>query len=154
VDVVKFTPGAAGIRADTRRGTSTEGQPSFRGAGAEGNNWVIDGLAVSGVRMKDSGVNLNYDSLEEIQIISDPFSPEFGSSYGGIINMVTKSGGNRFHGEASLLIENRHLQAARQSQLSVVSEPDAFNNTSAYVNLGGPILKDKLWFFFPTITSR
>ncbi|HQJ43276.1 MAG TPA: TonB-dependent receptor [Candidatus Aminicenantes bacterium] len=147
VDVVKFTPGAAGIRADTRRGTSTEGQPSFRGAGAEGNNWVIDGLAVSGVRMKDSGVNLNYDSLEEIQIISDPFSPEFGSSYGGIINMVTKSGGNRFHGEASLLIENRHLQAARQSQLSVVSEPDAFNNTSAYVNLGGPILKDKLWFF-------
>ena len=158
VDVVKFTPGAAGIRADTRRGTSTEGQPSFRGAGAEGNNWIIDGLSVSGVRMKDSGVKLNFDSLEEIQIISDPFSPDYGSAYGGIINMVTKSGGNRFHGEASLLLENKHLQAARESQLSVISEPDAFSNTDAYINLGGPIVKDKLWFFlsenYQTVTQE
>ncbi|MCX6566209.1 MAG: carboxypeptidase regulatory-like domain-containing protein [Candidatus Aminicenantes bacterium] len=158
VDVVKFTPGATGVRADTRRGTATEGQPSFRGAGAEGNNWIIDGLAVSGVRLKDSGVKLNFDSLEEIQIISDPFSPEYGSAYGGIINMVTKSGSNRFHGEASLLLENKHLQAARESQLSVVSEPNAFSNTDAYINLGGPIFKDKLWFFlsenFQTVTQE
>jgi len=158
VDVVKFTPGAAGIRADTRRGTSTEGQPSFRGAGAEGNNWIIDGLSVSGVRLKDSGIKLNFDSLEEIQIISDPFSPEYGSAYGGIVNMVTKSGSNRFHGEASLLLENKHLQAARESQLSVVSEPDAFSNTDAYLNLGGPIVKDILWFFlsenYQTVTQE
>jgi len=147
VDIVKFTPGATGVRADTRKGTSTEGQPSFRGAGAEGNNWIIDGLATSGVRMKDPGVKLNFDSLEEIQIISDPFSPEYGSAYGGVVNMVTKSGGNRFHGEASLLLENKALQAGRESQLSVVSEPDAFSNTDAYLNLGGPIIRDKLWFF-------
>jgi len=147
VDVVKFTPGATGVRIDTRTGTSVEGQPSFRGAGSEGNNWIVDGLQVSGVRMKDSGLRLNFDAMEEIQIISDPFSPEYGSAYGGIINMVTKSGGNAFHGEASLLLENKGLQAARQSQLSIVSEPSAFSNTEAYFNLGGPIVKDKLWFF-------
>jgi hypothetical protein len=147
VDVVKFTPGATGVRADTRRGTATQGRPSFRGEGEEGNNWLVDGLPISGVRLKDSGVNLNFDSLEEIQIITDPFSPEYGSAYGGIINMVTKSGSNRLHGEASLLLENRHLQASREPQLSVVSEPDSFSNTEAYVNLGGPIFKDKLWFF-------
>ncbi|MHB8054886.1 MAG: TonB-dependent receptor [Candidatus Aminicenantales bacterium] len=158
IDAVKFTPGATGVRADTRRGTATEGQPSFRGAGAEGNNWIIDGLAVSGVRLKDPGVRLNFDSLEEIQIISDPFSPEFGSAYGGIVNMVTKSGSNRFHGEASLLLENKGLQAAREPQLAIVSEPDSFANTDAYVNLGGPILKDKLWFFlsenYQTVTQE
>ncbi len=147
VDVVKFTPGATGVRTDTRLGTAVQGQPSFRGGGAEGNNWIVDGLSVSGVRQKDSGIGLNFDAMEEIQIISDPFSPEFGSAYGGIVNMVTRSGGNAFHGEASLLLENKGLQAGRVSQLSVVSEPSAFSNTDAYFNLGGPIIKDRLWFF-------
>jgi len=147
VDAVKFTPGAAGVRANTRRGTAAEGLPSFRGEGEEGNNWIVDGLSVSGVRLKDAGVKLNYDSLEEIQIISDPFSPEFGSAYGGIINMVTKSGGNDFHGEFSLVAMNRRLQAARQPQLAIVSEPEYFSNGNWYFNLGGPVVKDKLWFF-------
>lgn len=147
VDVVKFAPGVTGVRMNTRRGTASEGQPSFRGEGEEGNTWVVDGLAISGVRLKDSGMKLNYDSLDEIQIISDPFSPEFGSAYGGIINMVTKSGSNQFQGELSLVFMNKSLQAARQPQLSVVSEPNYFSNANWYLDLGGPIVKDKLWFF-------
>jgi len=158
VDAVKFTPGASGVRADTRRGTATEGQPSFRGGGEEGNNWIVDGLTISGVRLKNSGVRLNLDSLEEIQIISDPFSPEYGSAYGGIINMVTKSGGNRFHGEASLLVQNKSLQAGRVPQLAIVSEPNDFSQANVYANFGGPILKDRLWFFlsnnYETITQE
>jgi hypothetical protein len=147
VDVVKFTPGVTGVRMNTRRGTASEGQPSFRGEGEEGNTWIVDGLAISGVRLKDSGMKLNYDSLDEIQVISDPFSPEFGSAYGGIINMVTKSGSNEFRGEFSLVFMDKSLQAARKEQLSVVSEPNYFSNANWYFNLGGPILKDKLWFF-------
>ncbi|MCX6563771.1 MAG: TonB-dependent receptor, partial [Candidatus Aminicenantes bacterium] len=147
VDAVKFAPGVTGVRMNTRRGTATEGQPSFRGEGEEGNTWIVDGLAISGVRLKDSGVRLNYDSLDEIQVISDPFSPEFGSAFGGIINMVTKSGSNEFRGEASLVFMNKNLQASRQSQLSILSEPDYFSNGNWYLDLGGPILKDKLWFF-------
>jgi hypothetical protein len=147
VDIVKFTPGVTGVRMNTRRGTATEGQPSFRGEGEEGNSWVVDGIAISGVRLKNSGMKLNYDSLDEIQVISDPFSPEFGSAYGGIINMVTKSGSNEFRGEASLVFMNKNLQAGRRPQLSVMSEPDSFSNSNWYFNLGGPILKDRLWFF-------
>ena len=147
VDAVKFAPGATGVRMNTRRGTATEGQPSFRGEGEEGNTWIVDGLAISGVRLKNSGIKLNYDSLDEIQVISDPFSPEFGSATGGIINMVTKSGSNEFKGEASLVFMNKSLQAGREPQLSVMSEPEYFSNGNWYLNLGGPILKDKLWFF-------
>jgi hypothetical protein len=147
VDAVKNAPGVTGVRMNTRRGTATEGQPSFRGEGEEGNTWVVDGLAISGVRLKDSGTKLNFDSLDEIQVISDPFSPEFGSAYGGIINMVTKSGSNDFKGEFSLVFMDKNLQAARQPQLSIVSEPNYFSNSNWYFNLGGPILKDKLWFF-------
>jgi len=147
VDAVKFAPGVTGVRMNTRRGTATEGQPSFRGEGEEGNTWVVDGLAISGVRLKNSGMKLNVDSLDEIQIISDPFSPEFGSAYGGIVNMVTKSGSNEFRGELSLIFMNKALQAARQAQLSVVNEPNYFSNANWYLDLGGPIIKDKLWFF-------
>ncbi len=147
VDAIKFTPGITGVRANTRRGTAAQGQPSFRGEGEEGNNWVVDGLSISGVRIKNSGLHINYDSIDEIQVISDPFSPEYGSAYGGVINMVTKSGGNKFSGEFSLVFMDKNLQAERLDQLSVVSEPDKFSNYNGYFNLGGPLIKDKLWFF-------
>jgi len=147
VDVIKFTPGVTGVRANTRRGTASEGQPSFRGEGEEGNNWVVDGLSISGIRLKNSGMQINYDAIEEIQIISDPFSPEYGSAYGGIVNMVTRSGSNDFSGEFSLIFQDKNFQSARKDQLSVVSEADYFSNYNLYFNLGGPLIKDKLWFF-------
>lgn len=147
VDVSKFTPGVTGVRVNTRRGISTQGQPSFRGEGEEGNTWIVDGLAISGVRLKNSGVNVNYDSIDEIQIISDPFSPEYGPAFGGIVNMVTKSGSNDFTGEFSLVFTNKSLQSARQEQLAIVSEPAFFSNYNLFFNLGGPLVKDKLWFF-------
>jgi len=56
VDVVKFAPGVTGVRMNTRYGTATEGQPSFRGEGEEGNNWIVDGLTISGVRLRNSGM--------------------------------------------------------------------------------------------------
>lgn len=147
VDIVKFTPGVTGVRVNTRRGVAIEGQPSFRGEGEEGNTWIVDGLAISGVRLKNSGVRMNFDAVEEVQVISDPFNPEYGSAYGGIINMVTKTGGNDFHGELSLLFHDKHLQAARKEQLSVVSEPSYFSNQNWIFNLGGPVRHDRLWFF-------
>jgi len=147
VDVSKFTPGVTGVRVNTRRGVSTQGLPSFRGEGEEGSTWVVDGLAISGVRLKNAGVHINYDSIDEIQIISDPFSPEYGPAFGGIINMVTKSGSNDFTGEFSLVFTNKELQAGRQEQLAIVSEPAFFSNYNLFFNLGGPLVKDKLWFF-------
>jgi len=148
VDIAKLVPGVTGVRANTRRGTAAQGQPSFRGEGEEGNNWIVDGLSISGVRLKNSGMHISFDSLDEVQIISDPFSPEFGAAYGGIINMVTKSGGNDLSGEFSLVFRDKGLQAARQDQLSAVSDFDKFSNYNTYFNLGGPVIKDKLWFFF------
>jgi len=147
VDVSKFTPGVTGVRVNTRRGVSTQGLPSFRGEGEEGSTWVVDGLAISGVRLKNAGVHINYDSIDEIQIISDPFSPEYGPAFGGIVNMVTKSGSNDFTGEFSLVFTNKKLQAARQEQLAIVTEPAFFSNYNLFFNLGGPLVKDKLWFF-------
>lgn len=147
VDAIKFTPGVTGVRINTRQGTSAQGQPSFRGEGAEGNNWIVDGLSVRGVRLRNSGLPLNFDSIAEIQVISDPFSPEYGPAYGGIVNMVTKSGSNDFSGEFSLVFTDKNLQASPKDQLSVVSEPYYFSDYTLFFNLGGALVKDKLWFF-------
>ncbi|MEW6457399.1 MAG: TonB-dependent receptor [Acidobacteriota bacterium] len=147
-DVVKFTPGVTGVRSNTRRGTAEVGLPSFRGEGEEGNNWLVDGLSMRGVRLNNAGIRVNYDAIDEIQIISDPFSPDLASTFGGIVNAVTKTGGNDFHGELVLLLRDKKLQASRETQLSIASEPERFSRYNWYLNFGGPIVKDRLWFFF------
>lgn len=146
-DIVKLAPGVTGVRTNTRRGTPENGLPSFRGEGEEGNNWLVDGLSVRGVRLAKDGVRVNFDALEEIQIISDPFNPELASSFGGIVNVLTKSGGNNFHGEVGTLFADKSLQAGRKPQLSISFEPAGYSRYNNYFNFGGPVKKDRLWFF-------
>jgi hypothetical protein len=145
-ELARLVPGVTGVRADTISGTGT-GSPSFRGEGAEGNNWIIDGLSSKGSMYNCPGVRINFDSWSEVQVTSDPIDPGSGHSQGAIINIFTKTGGNELHGEVGALIRDKSLRAERKDQLSVVSEP----NTSIHNylgNLGGPFIKDKFWFFF------
>jgi hypothetical protein len=144
-EVVALTPGVTGVRTDTVTGTDT-GLPSFRGEGDNGNNWLVDGLSTKGVSRGNSGVRVNYDAWDEVQIISDGFEPENGQAMGGTVNIVTKSGGNAFHGEAGALIQDHRLRSQREPQLSAASLPETSIN-QYYGNLGGPIMNDKLWFF-------
>ncbi|MGB8957754.1 MAG: TonB-dependent receptor, partial [Candidatus Aminicenantales bacterium] len=144
-EVVGLTPGVTGVRSNTISGASETGLPSFRGEGDAGNNWLVDGLSGRG-GIFDPGVQVNYDAWEEVQIISDGFTPEMGQALGGFINIVTKSGGNDFHGELGGLIRSQHLRAERQEQLSLGTMPDT-SLSQYFGNLGGPIVRDKLWFF-------
>jgi hypothetical protein len=144
-DVVALTPGVTGVRTNTETGTDT-GLPSFRGEGDAGNDWLVDGLSTRGVQLNDPGVRINYDAWDEVQVISDGFEPENGQALGGFVNIVTKSGGNDFHGEAGALIQDRRLRSQREPQLSAASLPET-SIGQYFANLGGPIMKDKLWFF-------
>jgi hypothetical protein len=69
-------------------------------------------------------INVNLDAWDEIQIISDGFSPDLGQTQGGFVNIITKTGGNEFHGEVGVFLRDRHLRAGRQKQWSVVNVPD------------------------------
>jgi hypothetical protein len=155
-EVVSFTPGVTGVRANTVTGGSNQraaflgvgetGLPSFRGEGDSGNDWLVDGLSMKGVMANDPAIRINYDSWEEVQVIADGFAPGLGNGLGGFINIVTKTGGNEFHGEGGSLLRGSQLRAQRHEQLSVASLPET-SLSQYYANLGGPILKDKLWFF-------
>jgi hypothetical protein len=152
-EIVDLTPGVTGVRVNTvtggansAQGGAETGLPSFRGEGDAGNNWLVDGLSTKGVNYNGPGVRLNYDAWEEVQIVSDGFSPEMGQGLGGFINIVTKSGSNSFHGQLGGLVQPSGFRAQRQEQLSVVSLPET-SLQQYFGNLGGPIVKDKLWFF-------
>ncbi|MBN1225159.1 MAG: TonB-dependent receptor, partial [Candidatus Aminicenantes bacterium] len=149
-EIMSFTPGVTGVRHNTNWGTASSaseyGAGSFRGEGGTGNNYLVDGLSKRGLDDNDPGVRVNYDAWDEVQIISDGFSPQLGQAYGGIINIVTKSGGNEFHGELGALIWDYHLRADRQEQISVAVDPNR-SEYNVFGNVGGPIIRDKLWFF-------
>lgn len=144
-EVVALTPGVTGVRTDTVFGKDT-GQPGFRGQGDFANSWLVDGLSTNSVLDNSPGVRINYDSWAEVQVVSDGFEPAMGQAVGGLINIVTRSGGNAFKGEAGALIRSGRLRAEQQEQLSAASLPQT--SVQQYDgNVGGPILKDKLWFF-------
>jgi hypothetical protein len=156
-ELVGYTPGVTGVRINTITGGSINtvlggargaetGLPSFRGEGDAGNNWLVDGLSTTGAVNYDPSVRINYDAWDEVQIISDGFAPELGQAMGGFINIVTKSGGNAFHGELGGLVRDHNLRAQRKKQLSAASLPET-SPGQYFGNLGGPFIKDKLWFF-------
>jgi hypothetical protein len=152
-EIVDLTPGVTGVRANTASGGANStlggpetGLPSFRGQGDAGNNWLVDGLSTKGVSTNDPGVRINYDAWEEVQIVSDGFAPAMGEGLGGFVNIVTKSGGNTFHGELGGLIRPSGLRDKRQEQLSVGTIPET-SLQQYFGDLGGPVIKDKLWFF-------
>jgi outer membrane receptor for ferrienterochelin and colicin len=144
-DIAKFVPGVTGVRIDTVNGDTKNGMPSFRGEGQYGNNYLVDGLSVRDPAVKSTGAPLNYDAIEEIQIITDGFSPEFGRALGGTINVLTKSGSNEFHGEAAMQYESNVLSSKETD--SVWASNNDFSKIFPYFDIGGPILKDRLWFF-------
>ena len=155
-DIVNLTPGVTGVRTNAVTGgadtdwipglTTAAGLPSFRGEGNGANNWLVDGLSTRGVAYNDPGVRVNYDAWEEVRIISDGFAPDLGYGVGGFVNIVTKSGGNAFHGQLGGLVQPAWLRAGRKDQLAAGSVPET-SLQQYFANLGGPIVKDKLCFF-------
>ena len=91
--------------------------------------------------------NLNYDAIESVQVITGGLDAEYGRSLGGAINVVTKSGGNEFEGQVNLIYH--------QGPSMVLARPieeygDRFDRNleqQLVLSLGGPILKDKVWFY-------
>ncbi|PIE01631.1 MAG: hypothetical protein CSA81_10745 [Acidobacteria bacterium] len=144
-DVVKLTPGVTGVRMNSVTG-GEGGLPNIRGGGQEGNQYVIDGLSSRGSMGFDNVVPQNFDSIDSLEIISDPFSPEYGKAMGGAINVVTKSGGNEFFGEAGYQYRDDSLEADREP-VQASNTTTGFDRNKLWANVGGYIIKDKLWFF-------
>ncbi|PYR39426.1 MAG: TonB-dependent receptor, partial [Acidobacteria bacterium] len=153
IGVVGLKAGVMGGNFNSR-GFSDLGNGGFNinGSRTDENNITIDGATA--IRTRSSGAIVgiqNVDAIQEVQVLTGDYMPEYGRASGGQIRMVTKSGGNRFSGTASFFYRDESLQANtwtrnHSANLSDRS-PAPFNYKQYGYSLGGPILKDKLFFF-------
>lgn len=115
------------------------------------NSWNIDGVDVTGPETGDAWYYVNPDVIDEIEVIGVGAPAEYGNHTGAVLNVVTKKGGNDFHGGINLFYQGDSLTG--NNVTAPGSEPgtefgfhrDQYHEFTS--QLGGPILKDRLWFF-------
>jgi hypothetical protein len=124
---------------------------SINGGTSPENQFVVDGLSVNDPAVGTIGTPLSVEFVKEVNIITGGYMPEFGRSTGGVMNVVTKSGSNEFHGSVFGNVAPGVLQTAApviQQQGSVISAKGTpWNQGDFGFELGGPIVKDRLWFY-------
>ncbi|MBM7118521.1 TonB-dependent receptor [Archangium primigenium] len=124
---------------------------SINGATSPENGYVVDGLSTNDPAFGVNGSPLSVEFVQDVNIITGGYMPEYGRSTGGVLNAVTKSGSNEFHGSVYGTVTPGLFEGERQrviSSNSVVGGRNALNLLGDVgATLGGPILKDKLWFF-------
>jgi outer membrane receptor protein involved in Fe transport len=130
---------------------------SINGATSPENGYVIDGLSTNDPAVGINATPLSVEFLQDVNVITGGYLPEFGRSTGGILSAVTRSGSNEFHGSifgnwAPGGLEGRGKLVLNEG--SVISATNQLKNLGDFgATLGGPILRDKLWFFAGVIPS-
>src|SRR5881397_3362576 len=123
---------------------------SINGARPEQNNFLLDGTDINNVYNKtpgsSAGVLLGVEAVLEFQVLTNSYSAEFGRSAGGVINAVTRSGTNQIHGSAFEFLRNSALDAKNFFDPAANPIPP-FKRNQFGVALGGPIEKDRTFFF-------
>lgn len=129
--------------------STTDVDGSFRINGASGpeNQYIIDGVNTTSIELGGESANLNFDFIQEVQVKTGGYNAEFGRATGGILNVITKSGGNEFEGSVYAFNDARSSVASAQ-HVGVAGSTSLGTDRDDYgVTVGGPIIKDKLWFF-------
>jgi hypothetical protein len=135
---------APGVNADATGAT-------FYGSTGAENQYIIDGLNTTNVRSGTEGKTLNFDFVQEVEVKTGGMPAEYGRMTGGVINAITKSGGNEFTGDAfgfdtprGLRSDNATLTARPFTAGSALDEKETKDFGA---DLGGYLIKDRLWFF-------
>ena len=126
------------------------------GAHPSQNLFLTDGLNVTEPVNHNQPPNIPFDAIEEIAGQTGGFEAEYGKAVGGIASLITRSGGNEFHGTVDARYTNdRFYERGRQRQpyppgttaLRFDRDTQNFQNLRPSATLGGPVLQDRIWFF-------
>src|SRR5580700_5276679 len=116
---------------------------SIDGQRESANGFMMNSIDVQEHMNGGTSVIPNLDSIQQFRVLTNNFDPEYGNYNGGMINVVTKSGSNAFHGAAFEFLRNTDLDAKNYFD----STRGAFRQNQFGGTIGGPIRKDKLFFF-------
>jgi outer membrane receptor protein involved in Fe transport len=142
--LMTLQPGVASSQAQQPGfGSNTSVPFSFNGAQQSSNNWLVDGSRNIDTYNGNNMTMINLDAIAEVRIERNAYSAEYGRNAGALINVITKSGTNAFHGSLFEFFRNDKLDARN---FFASNKPERrYNNYGGTV--GGPIIKDKLFFF-------
>src|SRR5262249_54817843 len=110
-EIVKSNPGVS-----TDRG-ATEGRSlalTIYGATSAENQWIVDGVNTTNVLRGVQGKAINTEFVQEVEVKTGGYQAEYGRALGGVINVITKSGGNEFHGDAFAYYDSTATAAEKQ----------------------------------------
>lgn len=145
-DIINAAPGAVSGEDTRYRYTS------FHGSGVRSNAYAIDGVNMTGPAYGRLLTHINQDITEEIEFVTSALPAEVANASGAYINIVTRSGGNKFTGGAIVYYTDESLTKSQWTdeevlamEVSQPAAPKSWIDTS--FTLGGPILRDRLWFF-------
>jgi hypothetical protein len=141
--VVQITPG---VSSDANAENTSQSSITVYGSTGAENVFYIDGVNTTGAEYGFQGKELNFEFIQAIDVKTGGYEAEFGRSTGGIINVITKSGGNDFHGDLFGYYDNDSLQSSADSVVSSTTTA-GFTREDYGLGLGGYLKKDKLWFF-------
>ena len=127
--------------------TPNAGQLTISGAFAYDNVFLVDGVDVNDNVFGTANNLFIEDAIEEQAVITSGISAEYGRFGGGIINTITKRGGNTFQGSLRANFTNSAWQMETPYEKENKITHDSKLNKTFEATLGGPILKDRLWFF-------
>jgi len=123
-------------------------QMTISGTRPQQNNYRLDGVSFNdysnGAPGSVAGIDLGVDAIREFSVLTSNYSAEYGRASGGVINAVTRSGGNGFHGTLFEFLRNSALDARNFFDAAA---PPPFKRNQFGASLGGPIRKDKTFFF-------
>lgn len=141
--VVQTVPGVQTDAADPAQDSI-----SVYGSSSAENAYLIDGINTTNVEYGLEGKELNFEFIQEIEVKTGGYEAEYGRATGGIVNVITKSGGNEFHGDLFGYFNDQSLQADNKHVGEVLEGAElGFEKKDYGIDLGGYILKDRLWFF-------
>ena len=145
-DVLNATPGSISDDVSFRR-TSY-----IAGGTVRGNQYSLDGVTINDPVVMYPMTNINIDVYEEVEMGLFGHPAEVSTADGGFINIVTKSGGNTFHGGATVEYYNDDMQKSLLSEEDLKSvgleKPTGWKSWQDFsLFLGGPIIRDRIWFF-------
>lgn len=138
-----------GLRGDTAPGTTPEESGIFGLSGGQGysNNITIDGFDNNDDRGASFRFQPSIDAIGEVQVVTNQFSSEYGRASGGRINLGLRPGTNRFRGRAYYYFRDESLNANTwNNNRRGIRKPPMQNNDPGFT-FGGPIFKNKLFFF-------
>ena len=160
--LIYLNPGVAGSPDQISDSPGSFGEFSMNGARGRSNNYLLDGTDMNDGYRNDPAINqagvfgtpstiLPIDAVAEVNVLSN-FEPEYGRNAGAVVNIVTKSGANTVHGSAAEYFRNSALDARNffnkvRNEDGSPNRKAPFHNNQYGASLGGPIIKDKTFFY-------